>query len=110
MTWLLVTWCPVVSLLCRFWASFPGFHIAQFHYQVIGNCGVMSVMRWSNGPVKTRMAPASKIKLRIVFCYQGMGFSGELQPQLLVGGVGNMTVSWRWRLARILSAARGLVR
>ena len=23
-------------------ASFPGIHIAQFHYQVIGNCGVIS--------------------------------------------------------------------
>src|SRR5258707_2613487 len=76
MTWLLVTWCPLVALLWRFWASFPGFHIAQFHYQVIGNCGVISLMRCSNGPVKTRMAPASKIKLRIVFCYQGHGFFG----------------------------------
>src|SRR5260370_19946823 len=76
MTWLLVTWCPLVALLWRFWASFPGFHIAQFHYQVIGNCGVISLMRCSNGPVKTRMAPASKIKLRIVFCYSGHGFFG----------------------------------
>src|SRR5258708_40159180 len=107
MTWLLVTWCPLVALLWRFWASFPGFHIALFHYQVIGNCGVISLMRCSNGPVKTRMPPASKIKLRIVFCYQGMGFSGDPHPQLLVGGVVNMTLSSRWPLARLLDTARG---
>ena len=26
-------------------ASFPGIHIAQFHYQVIGHCGVNSLMQ-----------------------------------------------------------------
>ena len=27
---------------------FPGIHIAQFPFQVIGNCGVISLMRCSN--------------------------------------------------------------
>jgi hypothetical protein len=31
----------------------------------------------------------------------------EHRPQLLVGGVGNMTVSLRWRLARICRARSG---
>jgi hypothetical protein len=30
------------------WASFPGIHIAQFPFQVIGNCGVISLMHCSN--------------------------------------------------------------
>jgi hypothetical protein len=34
--------------LWRFWASFPGIHIAQFPFQVIGNCGVISLMHCSN--------------------------------------------------------------
>src|ERR1035438_7142036 len=37
-----------VALLWRFWASFPGIHIAQFPYRVIGNCGVISLMQCSN--------------------------------------------------------------
>jgi hypothetical protein len=47
MTWLLVTRRP-------FWPScgalglFPGIHIAQFPFQVIGNCGVISLMQCSN--------------------------------------------------------------
>ncbi len=32
-----VPYGPDVAL----WASFPGFHIAQFRFQVIGNCGVI---------------------------------------------------------------------
>jgi hypothetical protein len=32
----------LVAQLWRFWASFPGIHIAQFHSAVIGNCGVIS--------------------------------------------------------------------
>jgi hypothetical protein len=32
------------------WASFPGIHIAQFPFQVIGNCGVISLMQCSNRP------------------------------------------------------------
>jgi hypothetical protein len=30
------------------WASFPGIHIAQFPFQVIGNCGLISLMHCSN--------------------------------------------------------------
>ena len=37
-----------VAQLRRFWASFPGIHIAQFPFQVIGNCGVISLMQCSN--------------------------------------------------------------
>jgi hypothetical protein len=40
---------PVAALLWRFWASIPGIHIAQFRFQVIGNCGVISLMQRSNG-------------------------------------------------------------
>src|ERR1700749_2170474 len=29
----------------RFWASFPGIHIAQFGFEVIENCGVNALMR-----------------------------------------------------------------
>ena len=39
----------------RFWASFPGIHIAQFHFQVIGNCGVISLMR-RNNPLSQEVA------------------------------------------------------
>jgi hypothetical protein len=46
---LLVTRSPLVALLWRFWASFPGFHIAQFDPQVIGNCGVIPLMQCSMG-------------------------------------------------------------
>src|SRR3981081_3667321 len=48
MTWLLVTRCPLAAQLWRFWASFPGIHIAQFPFQVIGNCGVISLVQCSN--------------------------------------------------------------
>src|SRR5467141_2298316 len=30
------------------WASFPGIHIAQFPYQVIGNCGLIFLMQCNN--------------------------------------------------------------
>ena len=38
---------PMAQLLAL-WASFPGIHIAQFTFQVIGNCGVISLMQCSN--------------------------------------------------------------
>jgi hypothetical protein len=38
----------LLAQLWRFWASFPGIHIAQFHFQVIDNCGVISLMQCSN--------------------------------------------------------------
>jgi len=31
----------------RFWASFPGIHIAQFPFRVIENCGVIALMHRS---------------------------------------------------------------
>jgi hypothetical protein len=34
----------LLAQLWRFWASFPGIHIAQFYFQVIGNCGLISLM------------------------------------------------------------------
>jgi hypothetical protein len=34
-----------MAQLWRFWASFPGIHIAQFWFQVIGNCGVIGLMQ-----------------------------------------------------------------
>jgi hypothetical protein len=37
-----------MAQLWRFWASFPGIHIAQFPFQVIGNCGVIFLMQRSN--------------------------------------------------------------
>jgi len=36
-----------MAQLWRFWASFPGIHIAQFPFRVIGNCGVISLTRCS---------------------------------------------------------------
>jgi hypothetical protein len=42
----------------RFWASFPGIHIAQFPFQVIVNCGVISLMQRSNRQAKTFRMPA----------------------------------------------------
>jgi hypothetical protein len=38
---------PVSPLaqLGAFGPAFPGIHIAQFHFQVIGNCGVISLMQ-----------------------------------------------------------------
>jgi hypothetical protein len=33
-----------VAQLWRFWASFPGIHIAQFSFQVIGNCGAIGLL------------------------------------------------------------------
>src|SRR3977135_4749301 len=38
----------LMAQLWRFWASFPGIHIAQFPFQVIGNCGLIFLMRCSN--------------------------------------------------------------
>ncbi len=98
---------PVAALLWRFWASFPGIHIAQFRFQVIGNCGVISLMRCSNHARKNPDEAGTKINVRIVSCYRGRFFLVEHRPQLLVGGVGNMTVSLRWRLARICRARSG---
>src|SRR5260370_35489703 len=90
---------PVAALLWRFWASFPGIHIAQFRFQVIGNCGVISLMRCSNHARKNPDEAGTKINVRIVSCYRGRVFLVEPRPQLLVGGLGNMTLSLLCRLA-----------
>src|SRR5258708_283497 len=54
MSWLLVTRCPQ-RLSCRACEPLsPASHIAQFHRQVIGNCGVIYLMQCNNrGKVKT---------------------------------------------------------
>ena len=44
----MVTRRSPVAQRWRFWASFPGVHIAQFHFQVIQNCGVNSLMHRNN--------------------------------------------------------------
>ena len=91
--------------LWRAWASFPGIHIAQFHFQVIGNCGVISLMQCSNDG----LSRASRARSRAGV----MGYGRELDPlreplrQLSVGDAHNMTVSWRRRPARISGVARG---
>ncbi len=72
----------------------PGIHIAQFCFQVIGNCGVISLMRRSKGTVSV-VRSGQRVHLR------------ELVLQFPVGEVHNMTVSWHWWLASISSAARG---
>src|ERR1700731_716882 len=51
MTWLLVTRYPLVAQRWRSWASSPGIHIAQFPFQVIGNCGVILLMQRSKSAV-----------------------------------------------------------
>src|SRR5467141_3707902 len=63
------------------WASFPGIHIAQFPFQVIGNCGVISLMHCSNRQrVKIFGAEpqsrAERIKVWVVFVKRGRWFGG----------------------------------
>src|SRR5436309_541803 len=62
----------------RFWASFPGIHIAQFPFHVIGNCGVISLMRCSNRQrVKdfgARQSRAERIKVRVLSLSRAAGF------------------------------------
>src|SRR5580704_5639135 len=65
MTWLLVTRCPLMAQLWRFWASFPGIHIAQFPAQVIGNCGVISLMQCSNRGKGKSLREGDGIRRRI---------------------------------------------
>src|ERR1700676_1881522 len=94
----------------RFWASFPGIHIAQFPFQVIGNCGVISLMQCSNRHEISVFAAANSVSDKDwkSGSYPQLGPPGfwrELHPQLSVGGVHNMTVSWHWRPASISSAA-----
>src|SRR4051812_31100538 len=46
MTWLLVTRCPLWPSFSAL-SLFPGIHIAQFPFQVIGNCGVIFLTQCS---------------------------------------------------------------
>jgi hypothetical protein len=55
-----------MAQLWRFWASFPGFHIAQFPFQVIGNCGVIYLMQCSNRHRRNTDARRMTIKFRIL--------------------------------------------
>src|SRR5258705_1168842 len=93
------------------WASFPGIHIAQFPFQVIGNCGVISLMHCSNRQrVKVFGKPeshAERIKVWVISLGGGRWAWGELRPELPVGHVEKMTVSWRWRRCGRPSAAQG---
>src|SRR6266852_4374254 len=97
MTWLLVTRSPMAQLW-RFWASFPGIHIAQFPFQVIVNCGAISLMQCSNRHKVSVFASANGVPVKDC---------RELHPQLSVGDAHNMTVSWHWRLASLSNAAGG---
>src|SRR6476659_5266156 len=114
MTWLLVTRCPLVAQRWRFWASFPGIHIAQFPFQVIGNCGVIFLMQCSNRQ-KLRMSAAlndardRELQLRSEINIFSLGpmVLRELGSEFPVGDVHTMTVSWRWRLASVSAAAWG---
>jgi hypothetical protein len=45
-----------LALNQRIWASFPGIHIAQFPFQVIGNCGVILLVQRSNGLHRRKLA------------------------------------------------------
>jgi hypothetical protein len=45
----------------RFWASFPGFHIAQFPFQVIGNCGVIRLMQRSKRLHRGKLAALAPV-------------------------------------------------
>src|SRR5229473_5090615 len=102
MTWLLVTRRP-------FWPSFgalslfPGIHIAQFPFQVIGNCGVISLMQCSKSDKVNQMARPTKLRCRTV----NVKLSREPHRQLSVGAVHNMTVSWRGGLAAFLARPGG---
>src|SRR6266478_1460419 len=100
MTWLLVTRYALVAQFWRFWASFPGIHIAQFPFQVIGNCGVSSLMHRS---IRQRVkisgqahSGAEGIKVLGGIVERGRWFKGT-EPELSVGDARKMTVSWRWR-------------
>jgi len=66
-----------------FWASFPGIHIAQFHRQVIGNCGVILVPQRNGQEPLALNHGSSDAQV------------SELPRELPVGGGRNMTVSWR---------------
>src|SRR5882757_2544386 len=85
MTWLLVTRRP-------FWPSFgalslfPGIHIAQFPFQVIGNCGVISLMQCSKRRKSKKWVPHSP----------GGVHANDAPPCLY----GNRSINAGWRCAQ----------
>src|ERR1700722_13899604 len=86
----------LLAHLWRFWASFPGIHIAQFPCQVIGNWGVISLGQCNNDerprPWQAPLACWVRINCPIlIVCW-------NWPLQLPVGDTHNMTVSWRRRL------------
>src|SRR5881392_2804645 len=93
------------------WASFPGIQIVQFPLQVIGNCGVISLMRCSNRQRVKILRPSPNHVPRELrsgwYLLSGADGLGELQPRSPVGHARNMTVSWHWRRCGRLSAVWG---
>jgi hypothetical protein len=98
----------LLTLAVALWASFPGIHIAQIPFQVIGNCGVIFPVQCSNHPGQTPWRDRVGVSGQTCMVLR-LGFSWELHMELLVGGVRNMTVSWRRRLASISGAAGGWI-
>jgi hypothetical protein len=54
----------------------PGIHIAQFPYQVIGNCGVISLMQRSNGGVCSGPQAGPAIFARTIAGWRGAQYDG----------------------------------
>jgi hypothetical protein len=48
----------LLAQLWRFWASFPGIHIAQITFKVIGNCGVIHPAAMQQPPEGKRLGKA----------------------------------------------------
>src|SRR3979490_958478 len=57
----------LMTLAVALWASFPGIHIAQIPFQVIGNCGVIFLMQCSNGPGQTPWRDRLAFPARLVW-------------------------------------------
>src|SRR5438552_10088520 len=76
------------------WASFPGIHIAQFPFQVIGNCGVISLMHCSNRQRGKDFRPSPNHVPRELrsgwYLLSGADGLREPQPKLPVGHARNM--------------------
>jgi len=75
----------LMPLAVALWASLPGIHIAQIPFQVIGNCGVIFLVRCSNDPGPT---PWRDRCWRFTCMVRRLGFSWELHTELPVGGGG----------------------
>src|SRR5579863_9975830 len=91
MTWLLVTRCTLWPSR-RLLGLIPGIHIAQFHYQVIGNCGVISLVQRSNG----------------MACSAASADIPTAAEPLPGGEARNMTVSWQLGLCEYCGRGPGV--